>query len=165
MVGPQHLGHEHGEPVLVPDEQRLVAAPAADPAQHRAPGRELVALVQSPRSAAAARGSHGGGAATVVSLTRRRSANFELSAPTGWSDGCTTRNPSGAPSASTTVAAAAGEHARERALRRRGVVVGEGEEGVGEWRGHRRRGAVGVGPCLPQIAPLDNPVSRDVNSS
>ena len=36
VIGAQDLGHEHGEAVLVPDEHRLVAAPAADPAQHGA---------------------------------------------------------------------------------------------------------------------------------
>ena len=28
--GPQHLGHQHGEPVVVPDEEDLVAPPAAE---------------------------------------------------------------------------------------------------------------------------------------
>ena len=64
LVGPQHLRHQHGQPVLVPHEQRLVAAPAADPPQQRPPGRQLVALPQAPGRPRTA----GKGAATVDSL-------------------------------------------------------------------------------------------------
>ena len=153
LVGPQDLGHEHREPVLVPDEQRLVAAPAADPAQDRAAGRELVALVQPPRGSRPPGGLPGRPARrpSCHSSSSAASANFELSAPTGWSDGFTARNPSGAPSASTTAAAAAAANTRGRVRwSTASVVVGEGEEGVGQGRGHRRWGG-GVGPRIPQF--------------
>jgi hypothetical protein len=54
LVGAQDLCDEHGEPMVVPDEEDLVAAPAAEPAEHRAPGRDGVALDEAPGGARAA---------------------------------------------------------------------------------------------------------------
>ncbi len=55
LVGPQHLGDQHGQPVVVPHEEHLVAPPAADAAQHGAAGGDRVALAEPPRGARAGR--------------------------------------------------------------------------------------------------------------
>ena len=161
VIGPQDLRHEHREPVLVPDQHRLVAAAAADPAQHGAPGRELVALLQTPRRPRPALASHGGGAATVESLTRRPATPWSSArrpvgpSPRGTRAACR-------PRAATAASAAVTTRGSVRCVGQR-VVVGEGEEGVGEgWRHRRRRGGRRRGVSSP-LAPLDNPVSRNVN--
>ena len=76
--------------------------------------------------------SHGGGAATSCHSSSAAARTCELSGPIGWSDGFTTRNPSGAPTASTTVAAAA-------ATMRGSVRWGDGRRRRRRGRGRRRR--------------------------
>ena len=156
LVGPQHLGDQHGEPVLVPDEEHLVAAAAAEPAQHGAAGRDLVALARSPRSAARGastaarrdgRTSRGSSSrAAVVVVVRRRARPCAVSVAAGWSAGAhgDAARPSGAPSASTTAAAAAASDARRRALVGRGASSSaRARKAPGEAAGERRRVDVG----------------------
>ena len=141
LVGAQDLGHEHGEPVLVPHEHRLVAAPAADPAQHGAPGRELVALVEAPGRPRPPRlPGRRGRDRGVGHSSSGPSEDFELSAPTGWSDGCSDEAAERRAEREHDRGDRGGEDARAGALIDERVVVGEGEEGVGERRGHRRAG-------------------------
>ena len=112
LVGPQDLGHEHREPVLVPDEQRLVAAPAADPAQHgaarararrprRSPQVGRGRRRRPPRAAGSARPSCPSFVVRAERELRAQRADRVVgrAARRG--------SPSGAPSASTTAAAAA----------------------------------------------------------
>src|SRR4051794_41795597 len=49
LVGPQHLGDQDGEVVLVPDEEDLVAGAAAEAVEHGAAGSDRLAGLESPR--------------------------------------------------------------------------------------------------------------------
>ncbi len=44
----QHLRDQHGQAMVVPDQEHLVALPAAEPAQHGQPRGDRVALLQAP---------------------------------------------------------------------------------------------------------------------
>ena len=178
LVGPQHLRHQHGEPVVVPDEEDLVAPPAAELAQHGAAGRDLVALVEAPGRPRAARalprrrlgdGRAGASArpSTGAGCRRRRRPAERAGALAAASRRAGRRRPArrgargGAASASTTAAASGERRARRRAL------IGGGADRR-RAPGRRGRGAVdgvaaavvgGVGGTSPRAT--GNPVSRD----